>query len=195
MNVIPQGQISQAAKIICSYVPTPNITGAGINNNFHSLSAPNWPYFNTYTPLIKLDHSFSDKEKLSVSYTNQIRHRIIVGSGFSQSPAWGAGDVPIRSTIITIRLPIAGRCASMSIPSSLRQSAESRHAFWRIVTSTWARMEPTGKTGTQKLGIRHAGRQWILSAISFSGGINRQRVSTGRMKKTGTRCATQLTRI
>jgi hypothetical protein len=90
-NVIPQGQISQAAKIICSYVPTPNITGAGINNNFHSLSATNWPYFNTYTPLIKVDHSFSDKEKLAVSYTSQIRHRVIVGSGFSKSPAWGAG--------------------------------------------------------------------------------------------------------
>ena len=71
-------------------MPKPNIAGAGVNNNFHSLSAPTWPYFNTYTPLFKLDHSFSDKEKLSVSYTNQIRHRIIVGSGFSQPPAWGA---------------------------------------------------------------------------------------------------------
>jgi hypothetical protein len=90
-NVIPPGQISQAAKIICSYIPAPNISGAGINNNFRSRSASTWPYFNTYTPLVKVDHSFSDREKLSVSYTNQIRHRIIVGSGFSNSPAWGAG--------------------------------------------------------------------------------------------------------
>lgn len=89
-NVMDPGRISQAAKIICSYVPTPDIPGAGFNNNFHSLNAPTWPYFNTYTPLVKLDHSFSDKEKLSVSYTNQIRHRIIVGSGFSKSPAWGS---------------------------------------------------------------------------------------------------------
>jgi hypothetical protein len=89
LNVIPPDRISQAAKIICSYMPKPNIAGAGVNNNYHSLSAPTWPYFNTYTPLVKVDHSFSDKEKLSVSYTNQIRHRIIVGSGFSQSPAWG----------------------------------------------------------------------------------------------------------
>jgi hypothetical protein len=90
MNVIPPGRITQAAKVICSYMPTPNIPGAGIVNNFHSLNAPTWPYFNTYTPLIKLDHSFSDTEKLSVSYTNQIRHRIIEGNGFSPSPAWGA---------------------------------------------------------------------------------------------------------
>jgi len=90
-NVIPPGRISQAAKLICTYVPAPNISGAGINNNFRSRSASTWPYFNTYTPLIKVDHSFSDREKLSVSYTNQIRHRIIVGSGFSNAPAWGAG--------------------------------------------------------------------------------------------------------
>ena len=90
LNVMNPNRISQAAKMMCSYMPAPDISGAGINNNYHSLNAPTWPYFNTYTPLIKLDHSFSDKEKLSVSYTNQIRHRIIVGSGFSQSPAWGA---------------------------------------------------------------------------------------------------------
>ncbi len=92
-NVIPPGQLSQAAKIACSYMPKPNIDGAGVNNNFHSLSAPTWPYFNTYTPLVKVDHSFSDTEKLSVSYTNQIRHRTIVGSGFSKAPAWGAANL------------------------------------------------------------------------------------------------------
>jgi len=92
LNVIPPGRISQAAKIICSYIPSPDIPGAGFNNNFHSLGAATWPYFNTYTPLIKLDHSFSDKEKLSASYTNEIRHRIIEGNGwaFDKSPAWGA---------------------------------------------------------------------------------------------------------
>ena len=95
-NVIDPARISKAAKIMCSYMPTPDIDGAGNSNNYHSRSASNWPYFNTYTPLIKVDHSFSDREKLSVSYTNQIRHRIIVGSGYSSSPAWGtAGTNPL----------------------------------------------------------------------------------------------------
>ncbi|MGA2572039.1 MAG: TonB-dependent receptor [Terracidiphilus sp.] len=94
LNVIPQGRISPAAQTICSHIPAPDpdlvALYGGVSNNYHSRSAPTWPYFNTYTPLIKLDHSFSDKEKLSISYTNQIRHRIIVGSGYSASPAWGA---------------------------------------------------------------------------------------------------------
>jgi hypothetical protein len=92
-NVIPPEQLSKAAKLICSYMPKPDPDLAavnGVNNNFHSMSAPSWPYFNTYTPLFKLDHSFSDKEKLSVSYTNQIRHRTIVGSGYSAAPSWGS---------------------------------------------------------------------------------------------------------
>jgi hypothetical protein len=90
LNVIPPDRISSAGKTICSYVPAV-APSAGINNNYHSLSAPTWPYFNTYTPLIKLDHSFSDKEKLSVSYTNQIRHRLLSGNsvGFAPPPTWG----------------------------------------------------------------------------------------------------------
>jgi hypothetical protein len=92
-NVIPPGRISAAAQTICSHIPAPDpdlvTLNGGINNNFHSFNAPTWPYFNTFTPLIKVDHSFSDTEKLSVSYTNEIRHRIINGNGYSKSPAWG----------------------------------------------------------------------------------------------------------
>lgn len=90
-NVIDPARISQAARLICTYVPKVD-PSAGLNNNYHSLSAPTWPYFNTYTPLIKIDHSFSDREKLAVSYTNQIRHRLLSGNtvGFSKPPAWGS---------------------------------------------------------------------------------------------------------
>jgi hypothetical protein len=93
MNVIPPSQISSAAKLICSYVPKVD-PSAGLNNNYHSQSAPTWPYFNTFTPLVKIDHSFSDKEKLSVSYTNQIRHRLLSGNtvGFVRAPAWGGQE-------------------------------------------------------------------------------------------------------
>jgi len=91
-NVMDPHRITQAAQTICSYIPAPNVTGAGINYNFHSLGAPTWPFFNTYTPLIKMDHSFSDKEKISVSYTDEIRDRLLSGNtvAFSKPPAWGA---------------------------------------------------------------------------------------------------------
>lgn len=88
-NVIPPGRISQAAKVICSYIPKPD--KPGVSNNFISRVSPSWPYFNTYTPLIKVDHSFSDKQKLSASYTNQIRHRLLWNvAGMGPQPAWGA---------------------------------------------------------------------------------------------------------
>jgi hypothetical protein len=98
LNVIPPGRISHAAKMICSYLPTNVIPGAGVSNNFHSLGAASWPYFDTFTPLFKIDHSFSDREKLSASYTNQIRHRLIEANSyaFSKAPAWGAtGSEPL----------------------------------------------------------------------------------------------------
>jgi hypothetical protein len=93
MNVIPPGQISAASKLICSYVPKVD-PSAGINDNYHSQSAPTWPYFNNFTPLVKVDHSFSDREKLSVSYTDQIRHRLLSGNtvGFVKPPAWGSQE-------------------------------------------------------------------------------------------------------
>ena len=163
LNVIPPGRISQAGKVICSYVP-PVAPTAGINNNYHSLSAPTWPYFNTYTPLIKVDHSFSDKEKLSVSYTM----RFAIGcsqetqSGSPRHPP-GEHSRRTRSMIISISLPIAGRSASISIPSSPRLSLTTSR-FLPIVTSIGARMEPTGKAGTRNWGSQEiCGRQRIFS--------------------------------
>ena len=91
-NVIPPGRITQAGKVICSYIPAPTGPNAGTPlNNFINLGAPTWPYFNTYTPLIKIDHSISDKEKLSASYTSEIRHRLLSGNtvAFHPAPAWG----------------------------------------------------------------------------------------------------------
>ncbi len=91
LNVIAPDRITSAAKLICSkYIPTPSYPNQ-VNNNYISQGAPNWPYFNTWTPLIKVDHSFSDTEKLSVSYTDQIRHRLLSGNGYALTPppAWG----------------------------------------------------------------------------------------------------------
>jgi len=92
-NQIPASRITQAAQMIDGYIPAP--TFAGINNNYINRAAPTWPYFNTYTPLIKVDHSISDTEKLSVSYTNQVRHRLLwenlgaQSAGLGPQPVWG----------------------------------------------------------------------------------------------------------
>jgi hypothetical protein len=90
LNVIPPSRISQAAKTLCGYIPAPDYTTEQYDN-YRSRNASTWPYFDTYTPLIKIDHSFSDKEKLSVSFTDQIRHRILSedSTAFMNPPAWG----------------------------------------------------------------------------------------------------------
>ena len=170
---------------------------AGINNNYHSLSAPTWPYFNTYTPLIKVDHSFSDKEKLSVSYTNEIRHRLLSGNtvGFAAPPAWGAQqknplddyfDQLANSWKVRINLD------SVITPALLNHVTLSADRY-----INWGPNGTDGQGWDQKLGITgipadNGSLQRRLRAVA---GINRLTVSGERMRKTGMRCATLSTRI
>lgn len=87
-NVIPASRISQAAKVVAQYMPAPSLPGAF--NNYFSKAAATWPFYNTWTPLIKIDHSISDKQKLQGSFTAQRRPRIIWTGGMTDVPAWGA---------------------------------------------------------------------------------------------------------
>jgi len=87
-NIIPADRISQAAKVVAQYMPAPNLPGAF--NNYFSKAAATWPYYNTWTPLIKIDHSISTKQKLQGSFTQQKRPRIIWTGGMTDVPAWGA---------------------------------------------------------------------------------------------------------
>jgi hypothetical protein len=90
-NVIPAFRIVQAAKIVAQYMPAPTLPGN--INNFNSLAAATWPYYNTWVPLIKVDHSISTKQKLQGSYTYQKRPRIIWSGGMTTAPAWGQPQV------------------------------------------------------------------------------------------------------
>ena len=89
-NIIPPERISPVSRKITQYLPNPDLPG--INNNFYDHKAPTWPFFNTYSPLVKVDHSVSTRQKISVLYTNQIRHRLLwgnPGSGLGPQPNWG----------------------------------------------------------------------------------------------------------
>lgn len=86
-NVIPKNRISQAAKVVAEYMPSPTLPG--VVNNFNSHAAATWPYYNTWVPLIKVDHSISSKQKLQGSFTSQKRPRIIWSGGMTDAPAWG----------------------------------------------------------------------------------------------------------
>src|SRR6185295_11945909 len=66
-NIIPLARFTQLAKVVGQYMPTPTLPG--IISNFNSNSSATWPYLNTYVPLIKIDHSISNKQKIMGSYT------------------------------------------------------------------------------------------------------------------------------
>lgn len=89
-NVIPANRITNMAKIVSSYIPAPSL--AGELNNFYDHRANTWPYYNTTAPLIKIDQSISDKQKLMFSYTHQTRPRLLWGNpapGLGPQPVWG----------------------------------------------------------------------------------------------------------
>jgi hypothetical protein len=94
-NIIPKDRISQMARVVSSYIPAPSIIAPGLAgeiNNFYDHRAATWPYYNTTVPLIKVDHSISDKQKLMLSWTRQTRPRILWGNpnpGLGPQPVWG----------------------------------------------------------------------------------------------------------
>jgi len=87
-NIIPSNRITKMAQTVAGYMPSPTLSG--VINNFNSKAATSWPYYNTYVPLIKIDHSISDKQKIMGSYTYQKRPRVIWSGGMTDAPKWGA---------------------------------------------------------------------------------------------------------
>ncbi len=59
--------------------PTPNLPSE--TNNWYNHTGA-YPYFNTFTSLAKLDHSFSTKQKIALTYQNEWRPRLINNSGW-----------------------------------------------------------------------------------------------------------------
>jgi hypothetical protein len=89
-NIIPPSLISHMAQVVSSYIPAPSVPGE--INNFYDHRASTWPYYNTTVPLIKIDHSISDSQKLMFSYTHQTRPRLLWGNpapGLGPQPVWG----------------------------------------------------------------------------------------------------------
>jgi hypothetical protein len=171
-NVIPPGRITQAGKVICSYIPAPTGPDASLPlYNFINLGAPSWPYFNTYTPLIKIDHSISDREKLSVSYTNQIRHRLLSGNtiAYYPAPAWGEKQ----------KEPLDDYFDQIANSQKVRVSLDSiiRPSLLNHVTLSFDRYINLGPNGTDgqnwdsQLGITGMpDDNGAFPAITFSGG-------------------------
>ena len=79
-NVIPANRISPVSAKIVGLMPDPDIPTAQTSNWYNKTGA--FPSFNTYTSTAKLDHSVSTKQKISVTYSNQTRPRLINSTGY-----------------------------------------------------------------------------------------------------------------
>jgi len=94
-NKIDPSRFSTVSKNVMALMPTPD--RPGVLNNWNNRTGAN-PKFNNFTETFKVDHSFSDKQKISVSYTDEFRPRSIVGSGWgATSPLEGLQDQPLTA--------------------------------------------------------------------------------------------------
>ncbi len=88
-NKIPAGRISPVSSKIVGLLPDPDLAGNQTNNWYNRTGA--FPSFNTFTSTAKLDHSFSTRQKIAITYQNQWRPRLIHSNGWGVSAKTVAG--------------------------------------------------------------------------------------------------------
>jgi hypothetical protein len=174
-NAIPTSMITSAAKQIAAFMTPADIPGA-ITNNFYSRSFSGylWPYFNNYVTTAKVDHNVSNKQKLSVLYTNQVRHRQLQGQGqgwISRLP-WGTPQWNNISPLDNIIYQTANSWRARVNHDYIISPAVLNHVT--ISVDRYINIGPNASTGGNwdtKLGLKGFPLDnGTFPAISFSGG-------------------------
>lgn len=87
-NRIPGNRISSVSQKIVSLIPQPDLPGLQINN-FRNRTGSGT--YRNYVSTLKIDHSFSDTHKVSVTFSDQYNPRVIAGKGYGvDSPLEGS---------------------------------------------------------------------------------------------------------
>ncbi len=90
-NRIPAARFSPIAKNLFALMPDPDIPGAQTQNYYNRTGAD--PKYDSYVSTAKIDHGFSDRQKLSVTYSQHHNPWIISGRGWGlASPLEGLQD-------------------------------------------------------------------------------------------------------
>jgi hypothetical protein len=174
-NQIPASRFSKVSKNIMAFMPNPDTPD--LLNNWHNRTGAN-PVFNNFTETFKVDHSFSEKEKVSVSYTDEFRPRSIAGVGWgADSPLEGLQDQPLTAK--------TGRLSFDSIikPTLINHVTLAYDRYVNpAITDTY------GEGWNDKLGLKGvAFDTGMFPAVSFSGGsISPNRLSGGQYALLGT---------
>jgi len=158
-NIIPAARISPVSRKIIDLMPAPDLPNKQSENWFNRTG--NNPRFDTFVTTAKVDHNVSDKQKITVMYSNQLRPRLIAGRG------WGA-DTPLEGFQAQDHNSRTGR---------IQHDYVFRPALLNHLTIGIDRSRNMAKTATigqgwdQKLGIQ--GLPWDAGgfpAVIFSGG-------------------------
>ncbi len=87
-NRIPASRISPVSQKIVELIPQPDLLGQQINN-FRNRTGSGT--YRNYVSTLKIDHSFSNTQKISITYSDQYNPRVIAGRGYGvDSPLEGS---------------------------------------------------------------------------------------------------------
>ncbi len=159
-NQIPSSKISPISANIMALMPPPDLPNAQALN-YHNRTGTH-PRYDSFVSTPKIDHSFSDRQKLAVSYSRHYLPWIIAGRG------WGV-DNPLEG--LQDPKMIFSRTGRISLDSIIGPTLLNHFTFgvnrYENVTQT----KGTGQGWNQKLGL--SGLPYDNGAIPdlrFSGG-------------------------
>ncbi len=161
-NVIPTARLSPISRKMVALMPPPDRSELQSENWFNRTGAA--PQFDTWVTTLKGDHSVSAKQKITVTYSDQSRPRLIAGRGWGRdTPLEGFQDQHIDTRTGRINHDYIVR------PNLLHHFTFGMDRYRNpAVTNT------IGQGWNEKLGIR--GLPWDAGAfpfVSFTGGTAR----------------------
>lgn len=158
-NIIPGNRISAVSRRIVDLMPAPDLPAAQVNNWFNRTG--NAPRFDSFVSTVKGDHSISDRQKVSVTYSDQDRPRQIQGRG------WGV-DTPLEGLQLQ---DIRSRNGRINHDYIIRPNILNHFTFGADRYNNLSRVNTLGQGWSQQLGL--TGLPYDTGAfpfVSFTGG-------------------------
>jgi hypothetical protein len=135
-NIIPSNRISQVSQKMIALMPAPDLPTQSAN--WRNRTGAN-PLFNIFSMTARIDHNISDRHKIFVSYTDELRPRKIAGLGWGADPLEGFQENPehnmtgrfsydaiIRPTLINHLTLGADRYGNPAISSTAGQGWDAK---------------------------------------------------------------------
>ena len=146
-NMIPASRISQVSKNILAYMPQPDLPTEA--SNWYNRTGAN-PKFNNFTETARVDHSFSDKEKMADAAGSAGDDGNFAGDDISHGLApYFAGDVADHAQL----RPLYFSSSARVFPSSVEAKPHCGDRRW---------MPPPNMLASRMQGPMPAVHNWMI---------------------------------